>query len=140
MRGQLECLAVLKKLLAMRKSACRLSSMFWVLFSPISHVLTNLYSALPFHALLGLSVLSPRLPCCADLALASESEESVLSPFSPFDSRTGLTGYEKPESAGAGNCSTDLSTGIAELMTSITVMMITLAARLKRCVLKFCPF
>ncbi len=87
-------------------------------------------------------------PCCADLALASESEESVLSPFSPFDSQTVLTGNEKLNQqgqatalqiaelltrtrlaallkccnlklgpAGAGNCSTDLSTGFAELLT-----------------------
>jgi hypothetical protein len=42
-----------------------------------------------------------------------------------------LTGDEKQESAGAGNCSTDLSTGIAELQTRTRR-----AARLKRCNLK----
>ncbi len=116
----------------MRNSSCLLSSMSCVLFSPISHVLTNLQSVRPFHVSLGLSVLSP--PCCADSALASESEESVLSTFSLFDSRTGLTCDEKLESKGAGNYSTDWATCIAELL-----LRTSRAARLNRCNLKFCP-
>ncbi len=80
-----------------------------------------------------LSGLSPS--CCADLAWVSESEEepeSVLSPFSPFGSRTGLTGYEKLGSAGASNGLKDLSTGFAELLTRTRRV-----ARLKDCNLKF---
>jgi hypothetical protein len=46
-----------------------------------------------------------------------------------------LTGDEKLESAGKGNGSTDLSMGIAELLTRTKR-----AARLKRCNVKFGPF
>jgi hypothetical protein len=97
----------------------------------------------PVFNLLCHSMCASVCQCCCSLAVpighgrpsqrrSLTLPESVLSLISSFNSWTGSTGDERLGSAGAGNCTTDLSTAIAELLTRTRR-----ATRLKPCNLKF---